>query len=95
MAIKDEIKPEYKTIRISAGSYYKLVELTGLISALAGYNYSITQIGDGIIAFFYQVWYPELLDHMSSPKKRDAAREVLQERINNWYDALKDVRIKK
>lgn len=95
MAIKDEIKPEYKTIRITAGSYYKLVELTGLISAVSGRNFSITEMGDSIIAYCYQVWYPELLGLMSSPKKRDAARAVIQENINNWYDALKDVRIKK
>ncbi len=93
--IKDEIKPEFKTIRISAASYYKLMELTGLISALSGKNFSLTEVGDSIIAFCHQVWYPGLIDCMSTPKKREIARAEFLKGLNNWYDALKDVKIRK
>jgi len=91
----DEIKPEFKTIRISAVSYYKLMELTGLFSALSGKNISLTEMGDSIISFCHLAWYPGLIDQMSTPKKREIARAAMQEGLNNWYDALKDVKIRK
>ena len=95
MTQKDEVKTEYKTIRVSAGNYYKLVELAGMLSALGGYNFSLTQLADGMIALCHQSWYPEMMNIMNNPQKLKEFRPLVQANLNQWYTAFKDVKIRK
>lgn len=93
MSHAGDIKQEYKTIRISAPVYYKLVELTGIFSALMGTNMSITQMADMVIVMIHQNTYPEFLKIMNKPDEIQKMRTQFQEGIKNVYELFKDVKI--
>ena len=90
---KDEIAPEYKTIRISASSYYKLVELAGIVSAVSGTNFSLTYVADMVINGIYQLWYPEYLKIANNPEAMKKTREELQKNLKQIFELYKGVKI--
>ena len=84
MSHDDEIKLEYKTIRISAPIYYKLVELTGIMSAILGTNLSISQMADTVIGVVHQNTYAQWLKTMNNPaeiQKIQIGRASCRERV--------------
>lgn len=95
MSQSDEIKPEYKTIRITAGTYYKLVELTGLLSAVAGENFSLSQIADLLLIACHGTAHPQLLATIKDPKLVEQYRENLKKELFPMLQLFKDVKIKK
>ena len=69
---------EWKTIRISAASYYKLVELSGFLTILFGsQTIPISTIADMTINTFYAGAFPELKDIISDPKKLEEKRKEI------------------
>jgi len=95
MSQSDEVKIENKTIRIPATSYYKAVEITGLLSAIAGHNYSLSEIVAEIIAQYHTVSYPHLVTTMQNEKKRDEMRIALQKNLEFTEGLDKTLKIRK
>ena len=88
-----EIKQEFKTIRISASSYYKLVELTGIMNIVSGLNISLTTMADMLIVATHGSWYPEYLGIVNNPKKLEKARAEVKDNVKKMNDILKNVKI--
>ena len=93
MTQKGEVKPEYKTIRISASSYYKLVELTGIMNIVSGLNISMTTMSDLLIVATHNNWYPEYLKIINDPKKLETTRAKTKDDIKKIMDIVKNVKI--
>ena len=93
MSQSDSIKPEFKTIRIPASSYYKLVELTGMVNAVTGVNFSISDVSHFIIELIYQNAHPEFLKLMNNPQALQKNKEQFQQGVKQIYDLFKNVKI--
>jgi len=69
---------EWKTIRISASSYYKLVELSGFLTILFGnQTMPISTVADLAVITLYGAAYPELKDIVADPDKLEAKRKEI------------------
>ena len=78
MSKKETPTEEWKTIRISASSYYKLVELSGFLTILFGsQTIPISTIADLAVVAFYGAAYPELKDIVADPDKLEAKRKEI------------------
>jgi len=95
MSQSDEVKIENKTVRIPATAYYKAVEITGILSAIAGHNYSISEIVSEFITAYHSVWYSQLILIMQDEKKRAEMRESLQKNLNLYETLGKNLKIRK
>ncbi|MGI0013426.1 MAG: hypothetical protein ACREBU_08315 [Nitrososphaera sp.] len=89
----DDIPPEYKTIRISAPMYYKLVEIAGMLSAVTGVNSSISGVADMLISMYYDQARPQFLKMLNNPKELQKIRNEIASNVKEWYDVLKDVKV--
>jgi len=90
----DTIKPEYKTIRIAAQSYYKLVELTGLFSAALGDNLSLSQTADLLFVDAYERIHPNLVKVIRDPKQVQQYRDEVAKNLLPILELFKHVKIK-
>jgi len=95
MSQSDEVKIENKTIRIPATAYYKAVEITGILSAIAGHNYSISEIVSEIITGSHTTWYAHLIQIMQDEKKREEMRTSLQNNLKLMEGLEKTLKIRK
>ena len=95
MTQNDEVKIENKTIRIPATAYYKAVEITGTLSAIAGHNYSLSEITAEIIAAYHTLVYPQLAATLQNEKQRATMRAVLQKNIELREVLAKTLKIRK
>ena len=76
--MSSETTAEWKTIRISASSYYKLVELSGFLTILFGsQTIPISTIADLAVISFYNMAFPELKDIVADPDKLEAKRKEI------------------
>ena len=85
-----EQKTEYKTLRVTAPTYNKLVELAGMLSVITGETMSISQLADNMINIIHVNNYAELLETVADPDKVRKIRNQLahnamqvQELLNN------------
>jgi len=82
---------EWKTIRISASSYYKLVELSGFLTILLGsQTIPISNVADWAVVFLYDAIYSKLKEITSDPDKLEAKRKE----IGGSIKRLREVSIK-
>jgi len=95
MTQPDEVKIENKTIRIPATAYYKAVEVTGVLSAIAGHNYSLSEVTAEILNLYHILWYPQLAEILQNEKKRAAVREILQKNVELREGLEKSLKIRK
>ncbi len=95
MSHNDEIKPEYKTIRLDATSYYKLVELGGLLSVVTGTNQSISSLASMIVTLFHSALYSELVRTIGNPKLLEERKALLSQNLNYLMELTKNVRVTK
>ena len=95
MSQNDEVKIENKTIRIPATSYYKAVEITGVLSAIAGHNYSLSEITAEIIDMYHSISYPQLTAVLQDEKKRATMRADLQKHLELREGLEKTLKIRK
>ena len=85
-----ETTAEWKTIRISASSYYKLVELSGFLTILFGsQTIPISTIADIAVVAFYSNAYPELKDIVADPDKLEAKRKEIGGSLKRLFEAWK------
>ena len=91
----DEIKQEFKTIRISAVTYYKLVELTGIFNTISGVNFSLTTTADMILTGVHTLWYPEFIKLLGNQTEMEKARKKLQEDLKYAFEISKNIKIPK
>lgn len=94
MSQSDSIKPEFKTIRIPANSYYKLIELTGIVNAVTGVNFAISDVASFLVEAIYQSAYPEFLKLMNNPTALKKNKEQFQQGAKEILDLFKNVTIK-
>jgi hypothetical protein len=94
MSQDNTIKPEYKTVRILAQSYFKLVELTGLFSAALGNNFSISETADMLLIDSYERLHPNLLKVIRDPKQVQQYREEVEKNLGPIIELYKHVKIK-
>lgn len=76
---KQPSEAEWKTIRVLATSYYKLVELSGLMTFLAGEKFSMSTIADLAIAEYYDQYNKTYKDAITAPDKIAKVRENIKE----------------
>lgn len=95
MSQNDEVKIENKTIRIPAAMYYKAVEITGMLSAIAGYNYSLSEIVSEMITMCHTSWYPQLTGTIQDEKARATMRADLQKNLEFKEGLDKTLKIRK
>lgn len=70
---------EYKTIRIDAMYYYKIIELSGLMTTLTGTKIPISIVAATAIDEFYDEYYNQLKDTLNDPEKMKGIRNNLKE----------------
>jgi hypothetical protein len=69
---------EWKTIRISATSYYKLVELSGFFTVFFGSQpVPISTVADWSVTTFYDMLYSKLKEIITDPDKLEAKRKEI------------------
>lgn len=69
---------EWKTVRIPATSYYKLVELSGLFTVFFGSQpVPISMIAQWTITTFYDMMYSKLKEIINDPDKLEAKRKEI------------------
>jgi len=95
MSQNDELKIENKTIRIPAHVYYKAVELTGLLTVIAGHNYSLSEIVSDIIGLYHTEMYPRLAECIQDEKKRAEMKATLQKSLQIRSEIDPNLRIRK
>jgi len=95
MSRNDEVKIENKTVRIPATAYYKAVEITGMLSAIAGHNFSLSEIIVEIITTSHTAWIPQLIETMQDEKKRAIMRAKLQDNVKFREGLDKTLKIRK
>ena len=95
MSQNDEVKIEKKTIRIPANVYYKAVELTGLLTVIAGHNYSLSEIVSDIIGLYHTQMYPQLTACIQDEKKRAEMKDILQKSLKIRDEIDPNLKIRK
>lgn len=81
---EESSETEWKTIRVRATSYYKLVELSGLMTFIAGEKLSISTITACAIDEYYDGYYKTYKDAISNPDEITKWRK----RIKKFKESL-------
>jgi len=69
----------WKTIRISATTYYKLIELSGLLTALFGAKVPMSYLAEGAIIEMCDKIYPKTKKLLMNPDAVKEARKKWKE----------------
>ena len=93
MSQSDVIKTEYKTIRLPAQSYYKLVELTGMVNLATGVNFSISQVASFLVDASHENAYPEFKKLINNPTQLKKVQQEAQQGLKQAMELIKDLRI--
>ena len=80
MSDKEATVEEWKTVRIPVTSYYKLAELSGLLTALLGQNYPMSALANWAIMSYYDEFYPMLKKAIMNPDLIKKVREKWKKR---------------
>ena len=81
---------EWKTIRISASSYYKLVELSGFLTVLFGsQTVPISSVADWAVTIFYDASYSKLKETITDPDKLEEARKKIGGSLKRLFEVWK------
>lgn len=81
MSNEESLPEEWKTIRVPATSYYKLVELSGLLTAVLGIKVPMSSIANWAITIYHDEYYIKLRDVMFNPDAIEKIRERLGGKI--------------
>jgi hypothetical protein len=87
----DEVSTEWKTIRIEAPDYFKLVELSGFLSILFGKQVSLSDVAHMTIDSFYDTSHAALIKAVSNPDIVEKTREKFKaekERMEKLLEPL-------
>lgn len=68
---------EWKTVRMQASTYYKLVDLNSLLSMVIGRKMSLNLTADVVVVSFYNQLYSRLVDIISDADKLSQARKEI------------------
>ncbi len=93
MSQNSPIPIEYKTIRITASSYYKLVELTGMINIATGVNFSISQLVSLLVEASHENAYPEFKKLVNNPVALKKMQQQAQQGLKQAWELIKDLKI--
>lgn len=93
MSQSDTIPMEYKTIRLEASAYYKLVELTGMVNIATGMNFSISQLATLLVQTSYDNAYPEFKKLINNPTLLKKTQQESQQGLKQALELIKDLKI--
>lgn len=79
MSDKETTVEEWKTIRIPATSYYRLAELSGLLTAVLGTRIPMSVIANWAVIVYHDEYYPRLRKLMMNPDLIEQARKEWKE----------------
>ena len=79
MSDKEATVTEWKTVRVSAVNYYKLVELSGLLTALFGAKVPLSLLAEIAFAMFYDFVYQKARKMLDDPKEIKRSRKMWKE----------------
>ena len=78
MSDEESTVEEWKTVRIPATSYYKLVELSGFLTLLLGSTtVPISWVAEMAVELFHDIAYGKLKKTISDADKLEAARKEI------------------
>jgi len=85
---ESEVTPaEWKTIRISAPSYYKLVELSGFITVLLGSQpIPLSLVAEWAVQLYYDAIYIKLKETITNPDELEKARKEIGGSIKRLFE---------
>ena len=87
--MSDETQVEWKTIRIPASSYYKLVEMSGFLSIIMETRVALSFLASIIIEAIYTSSRASMVDTISNPKKLEKARKQAKGELEYLLKILK------
>ena len=93
MSQKDEIKPEFKTVRIPAAIYFKLAELAGLIAIIRGENTSISEVTSTAISTLHDGLYPYFMNVIKNQSTLQKFRTEYETNKKQLNELIKDIKI--
>lgn len=94
MSQSDSIPAVNKTIRIPVDDYHELVELTGLLSAVMGHNFSISETASWAIQNTGQQYHEKLVNLIGNSSEIKKLREALSGQTGDIINMWKHVRTK-
>ena len=70
---------EWKTIRVSALSYYKLAEISGLLMAVLGKSFPMSTMAEFAIMEYHDEMYPKLKKTLANTRDIERVRKKYKE----------------
>ena len=93
MSHNEPIVQEFKTIRLPARTYYKILELSSLIALVRGESTSISEVTATLIDTYYQFLFPWFLNIVNDPKQLDKVRNEAQAQRKTLAELMKDIKL--
>ena len=81
---------EWKTIRISATSYYKLAELSGFYTALLGAKVSMSLVANWAVTVYYDENYPKIKKILMNPDVAKRFRKKVGGEIKQLLELFRE-----
>jgi len=91
MSNKETTVEEWKTIRIPATAYYKLAELSGLMTAVFGMKIPMSVIANWAIIVYHDEYYLKLRNTMMKPKKIKEIREKFGGEVKRLSELISNI----
>jgi len=83
-------KEEWKTMRVAAVSYYKLVDLGNLLSLILGRKLAVSDVFAVFISEYYPVAYANMATLVANPEKLEKARKEIGGQIERLEKLWKE-----
>ena len=80
---------EWKTIRIPATGYYKLAEVSGLLTAVMGTKVPMSVVAGWAITSYHDALYQHLKEIMADPDRIQQVRKKWKE-VEVWLKELSE-----
>lgn len=79
---------EWKTIRISASSYYRIAELSGLFTMLFGAKVPMSVVVDWAITTYHDETFPRLRQIVMNPDAIEAFRKEVGGKLKRLFEVI-------
>ena len=88
MSDEESTAEEWKTIRISAISYYKLAEVSGVLTALLGAKVPMSTIADWAIGDYHDRYYPKYKAILMNPDMIKEFRKEVGGKLKRLFEVI-------
>jgi len=90
MSDEESTPEEWKTIRVSGSAYYRLAELSGILTALLGMKISMSTVADWSIIAWHDDIYPKARKLLLDPKKAEDFRKEVGGQVKHILELFRD-----